>query len=283
VRIGIIGAGSLGGAFAERLAAQRDRFDLVVVERSGVRREELAAQLTVPVVAWVGEELHDRDVVLLAVKPQDSSGACAEVRTRLQPHQVVVSVMAGVSLASLGELLGGHRRMVRAMPNLAARIGQSTTAWVASPEVSAADRSRVEEVLGVVGRQLILSSEDLIDPALAAAASGPGYLYYIIEHLMGAAEGLGLDEQAAKELISGMISGAVELWRRGDLRPEELRAMVTSAGGTTAAAIEIFERGRLGETVAAGLRRACERARELNEIARGGPDIRVPPSGGSDV
>jgi pyrroline-5-carboxylate reductase len=168
-----------------------------------------------------------------------------------------------MSVARLAELLGPSHGYVRAMPNINAAVFAGMTVWYAESTVPPPHCTIVERLLGGIGALLRVEKEALIDAATAVSASGPGYVFYIIEHMVRAAERLGFGPPAAHQLVAETLAGSVAMWRASPLTPPELRALVTSKGGTTAAAIEVFEKGSLGEILEAGIVRADERCREL--------------------
>jgi pyrroline-5-carboxylate reductase len=268
-KVGIIGVGNMGGACARAWLAQGrlppER--LVLVERDELKAHDLRSTL--------GWEIDGNEraiggcaIVFLAMKPQDLAGAAAGLREHLHSGQTVVSLLAGVPFSTLRALLGDEPRFVRVMPNINAAIRAGMSVWCRGPGVDSVHAVMIGNLLEGIGGALEVKEEALIDAATAVSASGPGYIFYIIEHMVGAAEKLGFSRAEADELVAQTIAGSVAMWRESKLEPEELRAMVTSKGGTTAAAVEVFERGYLGKILKAGIARADERCRELAELAK---------------
>ena len=204
----------------------------------------------------------DAGVIVLAVKPQQAPEAMAALAGRLQPGQVVLSIMAGVSLAALQAGLR-HRAVVRAMPNTPAQIGLGMIVYHADASVTAEQLASVEALLNASGETLRVGSEDLIDAATAVSASGPAYVFYLAEHWMRAAEGLGFTPEQAARLVRQTLRGATELWQSTGTAPGRLREQVTSKGGTTAAALDALDAAGVGAAIETGVRRAYERAKEL--------------------
>jgi pyrroline-5-carboxylate reductase len=261
-RIGVIGGGHMGAAFARCWLEKKiiARANLAIYETGADRREALRQELGCTVT---GPEagLGGCGTVILAVKPQDAESSCEYYGRSLEPGALVISVMAGVPLAKLAKWIGTPCRLVRCMPNLPAQIGMGVTAYVGGSGMK--DRAEVEELLSAVGLCLRFDSEEMLHAATAVSGSGPGYVFYFVEHLMQAAQGLGLSELDAQRMIAGTFQGAIELWRSGNLSAADLRRSVASQGGTTEAAFRAFDDGRVGERIAEGVRRACERSREL--------------------
>lgn len=263
-KVAVVGVGNMGGACARAwlskgvVAADQ----LVLVERDEGKAEDLRRALGWN-VRTSAAELGDCAFVFLAMKPQDLGAAAATLRPVLHGGQAVVSFLAGVPLSTLAELLGAAPHFVRVMPNINSRILAGMSVWCRGLGVKDAQAKVIAQLLDGIGDALEVRSEALIDSATAVSASGPGYIFYMIEHLVAAAEQLGFSRGEADRLVAQTIAGSVEMWRESNLEPEELRAMVTSKGGTTAAAIAVFEKGHLGAVLRAGVLRADERCREL--------------------
>jgi pyrroline-5-carboxylate reductase len=198
--------------------------------------------------------------VLLAVKPQIWRTAASVIAPRLAADAAVVSVVAGVPAADLGEVFGG-RRIARVMPSLAASIGRGAAAvWSAD----AALKWEVSVLFAALGVVTSLDDEDQMHAATAAGGSAPGYLYAFVEALEAAAIEAGLPKSEAASLVRGTITGAAALLREADADPAELRRRVTSPGGTTEAALKVFAgRGGLGPLVNKAVAAAAARSRAL--------------------
>jgi pyrroline-5-carboxylate reductase len=231
--------------------------DTLVVEASAERRAEAAA-LGARTSADPAEAAEAR-ALLLAVKPQHFEHVAPALRAA--PLRLVVSVMAGWSIATLGRMLGGAR-VVRAMPNLPAQIGLGVTALAAGGDMPAAMLAEVERLFGCVGRTLRVREEDL-DAVTAVSGSGPAYLFLLAEAEIAAAIGMGLDPDAARALVTETLLGAATMLARGPHAAGDLRAAVTSRGGTTEAAVRVLEDARFREGIARALAAARDRAAEL--------------------
>ena len=149
------------------------------------------------------------------------------------------------------------------MPNTPLQIGMGVTAYFAADAVDDAERERVERVLRAGGIVMRVVQEDQLDGVTALSGSGPAYVFYMIEAFLEAAAELGFSDVQAKQLVAQTFLGATTLWRDGDLPPAELRRRVTSKGGTTEAALRVFETYHVQEALRKGALRACERSREL--------------------
>jgi pyrroline-5-carboxylate reductase len=258
-----VGGGNMGRALAEALIRhQVCRPEAILVIDPVPAAREHAARLGCAVGEAVDGRVGEGAVVVLAVKPQQAQAVCAAIRGRLQAGQVVVSIMAGVSLAALREALG-HAAVVRVMPNTPAQVGMGMSVYFAAPEVTPRQARAVEALLGASGEVLAVANEDAIDAATAVSGSGPAYVFYVAEHWMLAAQRLGFSEPEARQLVQQTLLGATALWKQLGGSPAVLREQVTSKGGTTAAALEAFHGQALGEALEAGIARAYARAKEL--------------------
>jgi len=206
------------------------------------------------------------DCVVLAVKPQQ----LREVARGLAPSaddRLVLSIAAGIRSADLARWLGGKARVVRAMPNTPALVGAGISGLFAMPGVSAGDRSRAESVLAAVGETFWVEDEAMIDAVTAVSGSGPAYVFYFIEALQKSGAMLGLPEETARLLAIDTFLGAARLAQESPDPVGELRARVTSKGGTTHAAITSLEADGVGAAVERALLAARARAEELGRAS----------------
>jgi pyrroline-5-carboxylate reductase len=211
--------------------------------------------------------LQRSDVLVLAVKPQDAKAALASIGVN---QQLVISVAAGLTLETLSRWMGGHRRLVRCMPNTPALIGAGIAGLYALPEVSAQQRKTAEKILGAVGEIVWVPEERLLDPVTAVSASGPAYVFWFIEQLAAVGTKLGLTEEVAKKLALHTVLGAAKLAVSSSEPPATLRKNVTSKGGTTEAALNVFDEEKLAERFARAVAAASQRATELGkELGKG--------------
>jgi pyrroline-5-carboxylate reductase len=263
MQIAFIGGGNMGRAMAAAVIRQGvcKPAEVLVVDPVETARQQ-AETLGCAVAEMPTERVGKAVVVVLAVKPQQAREAMGELKPVLTGGNVVVSIMAGVTLKALEEGLG-HAPLVRVMPNTPAQVGLGMSVYHARPQVSARQLEAVEAVLKASGEVLAVPSEDAIDAATAVSGSGPAYVFYLAEHWVAAAIRLGFTEPEATQLVQQTLVGATALWRSANLPPAVLREQVTSKGGTTAAALETFNRQGVGEAVEAGIARAYERAKEL--------------------
>jgi pyrroline-5-carboxylate reductase len=216
------------------------------------------------------------DVVVLAVKPQTFADAAAKARLACGPNTLVVSVMAGVTLAALSRGLETDR-VIRAMPNTPGQIGQGVTAYVASPACRPDDLELAEQLLAPLGAVEPIPTERLMDVVTAVSGSGPAYVFLLAEVLAAAAEKEGLDPEIAARLARRTVAGAGALMLQSADAPTQLRKAVTSPGGTTQAALDVLmSADGLALLMRKAVSAATQRSRELGRGADAAPGAPKP-------
>ena len=202
------------------------------------------------------------DIVVLAVKPQTLAEVMAGLSGQLKSGQVALSIVAGAGIETLSKGLK-HGAIARAMPNTPARIGEGMSVWTATPEVTEEQKGLVGAILGAMGAEIYVDDEKYIDMATAISGSGPAYFFLMAESLIEAAEAIGLPRDMARQLVVQTMLGSGRLIQQSGEEPAELRRKVTSPGGTTARALEQFEKGQFTGLVKRAVQAAYDRAREL--------------------
>ena len=263
-RIAIVGAGAMGGAMVRGMLARHafDAASLSVHDIEPTRVEALAAEHGVAAHTDLLDGVRDARAVVLAVKPQSFESLAVGLRGALNEQTLVLSIMAGVRLATLQEQLQTGR-VVRAMPNTPAQVGRGASVWIAGPSVEDTDRTLAERILGSFGVQREVASEVIVDAATAVHASGPAYFYLVAEAWTDAAVAIGIDRPLAEELVRETMAGSARLWEGSESSATELRWAVTSPGGTTAAALRVFEARGLRSMFHDAIEAAFRRAQEL--------------------
>jgi pyrroline-5-carboxylate reductase len=262
VKIAFLGGGNMATALIGGLVAKgTDARSIAVVEVSQAARERLGARYPVHVATAPDAAMQRSDVLVLAVKPQDAKAALASIS--INQRQLVISIAAGLTLDALSRWLGGHRKLVRCMPNTPALIGAGIAALYALPQVSTEEKQKAESILGAVGEVVWVAEERLLDPVTAVSASGPAYVFWFIEQLAASAEKLGLQKETALKLAMHTVLGAAKLAASSNESPASLRKNVTSKGGTTEAALRVFDEEKLAERFARAIEAASRRATEL--------------------
>jgi len=265
MRIAFLGGGNMAAALIGGLIARgTDARSIAVIEVSPAARERLGARYPVHIATAPDAAMQRSEVLVLAVKPQDMKSALASLASAVST-KLVISIAAGVTLEALSRWLGGHRRLVRCMPNTPALIGAGITALYALPEVSAGEREKAQSILGAVGEVVWVGQERLLDPVTAVSASGPAYVFWFIEQLAATAEKLGLEKETGMKLALHTVLGAAKLAASTSESPATLRKNVTSKGGTTEAALKVFDEEKLAERFARAVEAASRRATQLGK------------------
>ena len=261
----LVGAGKMGGAMLEGwLKVGMDPRGVTVLDPNP--SPEMTALCSGRGMALnPAEPRSEPEALVLATKPQMLDQAASSVDRLLGPQTLLVSILAGKTIADLRARLPGARAIVRAMPNLPASIGRGATGAAASPEVDEGQRQTADALLRSVGLVEWLPSEDLIDAVTAVSGSGPAYVFHLVECLAEAGIAAGLPSDLAGRLARATVTGAGELLVQSDLPPGRLRENVTSPGGTTAAALEILmaDPGGMTELMRKAVAAAKRRAEEL--------------------
>jgi pyrroline-5-carboxylate reductase len=263
VRIAFLGGGNMASALIGGLIAKgADARSISVIEMSPAAREKLSARYPVHLSTAPDAALQGAEVLVLAVKPQDMKAALASV-SGFSKEKLVVSVAAGITLKTLARWLDGHRKIVRCMPNTPALIGAGITGLYASPEVGKNEKEKAETILRAVGEVVWMPEERLLDPVTAVSASGPAYVFWFIEQLAASAEKLGIPKDAALKMAKQTVLGAAQLAASSEKDPSQLRSDVTSKGGTTEAALKVFDEAKLAEHFARAIAAASKRGEEM--------------------
>jgi pyrroline-5-carboxylate reductase len=266
-------AGLLKGALVEpgQVVASHPRTE---------RREHLEREYAIRAVPGNADAIRDADVILFAIKPQMLRRVGREIGPHLRRGQLVLSVIAGATTAALTGTLG-HDQVIRAMPNTPARLGKGMTVWYATPETTAEQREQAAALLGALGAQLEVDDEKFVAMATAVSGTGPTYVFLVMEALIDAAVHLGFPRHVAHDLVIETLEGSTLFAKQSGMHPAELRNMVTSPGGTSAAALHELESGRLrtvlSEAVWAAYRRTVELGDQLEASVADAPAGRDRP------
>ncbi|MBF0594780.1 MAG: pyrroline-5-carboxylate reductase [Candidatus Omnitrophica bacterium] len=258
MKIAFIGAGNMGEAI---LAGLYRKNVCIVCEARPERRTYLKKKYRCAVTAVAGDAVTGADVVLLAVKPQDLPAVLESIRPAVK-KQLFISIAAGITSGFIENTLGGKTRVVRTMPNLPAMIGEGVTALAKGRHARPGDLKTAQGVLAAVG-SVIVVPEKMINAVTAVSGSGPAYMFLVVECLMGAARKLGFSEGEAKTLVYQTMLGSVHMLAKSDDSAAVLRQKVTSKGGTTQAATDVFMEEDISGIFEAALKAACARAKEL--------------------
>jgi pyrroline-5-carboxylate reductase len=230
------------------------------------RRDELVSSYGIRAVEDNAKAVEGADVVVLAIKPQMLVRVGRELAPALSDGQLVISIIAGATTRALANVLR-HRQTVRAMPNTPAQLSRGMTVWYATPEVTSDQRDQARTLLASLGAELEVDDEKLVAMATAVSGTGPTYVFLVMEALVNAAVHLGFPRHMAHDLVIETLEGSTLFAKSSGMHPAQLRDMVTSPGGTSAAALHELESGRLrtvlSEAVWAAYRRTEELGRSL--------------------
>ena len=265
MRIAFIGAGNMASSLIGGLLAKGlDAAQIRASDPGAETRAKVAAEHGIELFADNAQAIQDADVIVIAVKPQAMKAVCQDLRPHLQPHQLLVSIAADITCASLLNWLG-NQPLVRCMPNTPALLGKGVSGLFATADVTAEQRQQAEQLLSAVGIVVWVDSEAQIDAVTAVSGSGPAYFFLLIEAMTDAGVKLGLPRDVAKQLAEQTALGAAHMAVASDVDAAELRRRVTSPAGTTEAAIKSFQADGFAASVEKALSAAAHRSAEMAE------------------
>jgi pyrroline-5-carboxylate reductase len=264
MKIAFIGGGNMAEAILSAILAKglAEAEEITVSEVVENKRASLKNKYQVTVTENNFEAVNGKDIVVLAVKPQIFAEVAPQLKGRLKPGQLVISILAGKSIKTLSSGLA-HDCIVRSMPNTPAQIGEGMTVWTATPQVQPRQKAWTASILGVMGAEICVDDEKYLDMTTAVSGSGPAYVFLWVEAMTEAAVKLGFTPEVANKLVMQTLLGSAHLLQKSGKTPAELRRMVTSPGGTTAEAIAVFEKGGFNALVAQAVTAAYEKAKKL--------------------
>ena len=227
-------------------------------------REHLLEQAPVTVCADNAEAVATAEVIILAVKPQVMAAAVDSIAAAVRANgALVISIAAGITIASMQARLGPHAAVVRCMPNTPALLGFGASGLYGNERVTRAQRRTADSILGAVGITAWVDSEDALDAVTALSGSGPAYFFLFMEAMIDAGVSMGLDRDTAERLTLQTGLGAAHMAHESGEELAQLRRRVTSPGGTTERAIQRFEKDPLPRLVGNAMRAAAERAAQM--------------------
>jgi len=264
-QLSVLGGGNMGRALISGLLRSGTRPERVSVgEADAAARLALARELGVTATADNARAVAGASLVVLAVKPAQAQAVLSALAPQLRAAKpLVVSVAAGVRLASLEAWCGAGVPVMRAMPNRPALLGAGVTALYAPAGVAAEQRAAAERLARAVGEAVWVGEEEQLDVVTALSGSGPAYFFLLAQLMAEAAGELGLAPATARRLAAATLHGAGLMAIAGDADLVRLRESVTSKGGTTEAALAVFAAEGFAGTVARALGAAARRSREL--------------------
>lgn len=267
--VAFIGGGNMANALVSGLLAQYCPSSHVhIVEVSDPLRKTWSER-GMSTSATPDAHLRNHQVWIFAVKPQQMKEVVLQCKPWMSPDTLVISIAAGISIASLANWLGSphtpFNNIVRCMPNTPALVGAGVTGLAAPSVLSAENKMRATNLLAAVGQTVWVKDDAAIDAVTALSGSGPAYVFLFLEALIQGGEALGLTSDQAKELAMATLIGATKLAADSPETPSTLRERVTSKGGTTAAALSVFQESHFVDIVARAMHAADRRAAELSK------------------
>lgn len=254
--IGIIGGGNMGEALIKGLYA---KYPIYVCETNAPRVKYLKGKYKGIVLGDL-KVVESASVIILAIKPQDMEALLKQIPDG--KSKLFISIAAGLTTKFFEKHLGGKMRVVRAMPNMPALIGEGITGICSGHFAKTADLKLAQSILEAIGETVIVK-EDMMDAVTAVSGSGPAYVFLFVEQWINAAMKLGFDQFQAKQLVYKTLLGSAHLLEQSPFDASELRVKVTSKGGTTQAAMDVFSKAKFDQLMYRALLAAKKRAKEL--------------------
>lgn len=266
MKVLVIGAGNMGLTYAEGMVRSPllNKRNLRIYDIDPEKIIALEAQSHFDVFDKLDACLPDADLVFVAVKPYHSEELFCQMQPMINPDQVFVSLMAGVTIEKIQEQLGAAK-VVRAMPNLPAKVGKGVTSYTESPEVTRLELLMIRNFLDTTGSSIHVENQNFIDASTGISGSGPAYVFYFMNSMLEAARKMGFSEYDSRVLVSNTFEGAVELFNQSDLSPETWMKRVASKGGTTRAALDSMDDNNIKEKIKEAAYAAFDRAVELGK------------------
>lgn len=266
MKVLVIGAGNMGLTYAEGMVTSPllNKRNLRIYDIDPEKVIALETQSHFDVFDKLDACLPDADLVFVAVKPYHSEELFRQMQPMINPDQVFVSLMAGVTIEKIQEQLGAAK-VVRAMPNLPAKVGKGVTSYTESPEVTRLELLMIRNFLDTTGSSIHVENQNFIDASTGISGSGPAYVFYFMNSMLEAARKMGFSEYDSRVLVSNTFEGAVELFNQSDLSPETWMKRVASKGGTTRAALDSMDDNNIKEKIKEAAYAAFDRAVELGK------------------
>jgi len=268
MKILIIGGGNMGQSFAKSFINNfiTDTANFAVLEKDKNKYPALRQIGIKNIFEQPDHRISEADLVVLAVKPQAFGDLARQIKAFISSEQVILSIMAGVSIPTIKEALNVEK-VIRAMPNIAAQIGEGMSVFTSSEAITRIELVTVQNLLESTGKNLYVAHEDLIDAGTAVSGSGPAYVLYFMEAMMQAAIDLGFSKPQAEMLTAQTFKGIVEYFQNAKEDYRQLIDKISSKGGTTEAAIRFLDEKNTNEIIKKAIIKAYERARELGRLS----------------
>ncbi|MBU2939248.1 pyrroline-5-carboxylate reductase [Lacinutrix sp. C3R15] len=266
MKVLVIGAGNMGLTYSEGMAKSPllGSQNLMIFDTDPEKITTLSKQPQFTVFDNLENCLPKADIIFIAVKPYHSEALFKNMKPFINEQQLFVSLMAGVTIQTIAQQLGA-KKIVRAMPNLPAKVGKGVTSYTDSEAVSKVELIMVRNLLSTTGTSIYVKTEKFIDASTGISGSGPAYVFYFMQSMMDAALKMGFSDYDSKVLVSNTFEGAIELFNQSDISPESWINRVASKGGTTQAAIDSMDDNNVKQLIQDAAYAAFDRAVELGE------------------
>ena len=264
----IVGGGNMGLTYAKSFLKAHivEKANMLILEKSPEKAEKIR-QLGIGIVhGQAGDYIKTVDLIILAVKPQDTSILFSKLAPFITSDQVVLSIMAGVKISTISEKLGTEK-VIRAMPNLPAQIGSGMTVFTSSQALSRTELIMVQNLLNSTGKSIYKESEEMIDATTAISGSGPAYVFFFMQSIIKSAKEMGFTQSESELLTFQTFRGAIELFNKSELSCEQWISKVSSRGGTTEAAFQKLDEFDVAQNINEAVRNALLRSKKLSEIS----------------
>jgi pyrroline-5-carboxylate reductase len=264
VKVGLIGCGFMGEAMLSAMLSKGavSASDVSVAEINDDRCATVQRCYGVHTTNDLVPVVEGAELVIFAVKPQEFARTAHRIEGRFRRDQTIMSIMAGVRIRKIASTLT-HAAIVRVMPNTPAAIGEGISVWTATPEVDAAASEQIAAILRAMGREVHVDDESYLDMATALSASGPAFVYLLLEAFIDAGVHIGFKRDAAEMLVLQTFIGAAKYAEATHKHPAALRNEVTSPGGTSAAGLIALENAGVRGAIIEAIEAAYDRSREL--------------------
>lgn len=267
MQIAIIGCGNMGMAYARSFIKYNivKNEDLFLLEKNVKRADVLKAEGFKNVSDVFDKDVFKQiEIIVIAVKPQDFDAIAPYLKDKINENTLVLSIMAGQTIDKISSSLN-HTKVVRAMPNAPAQIGMGITAYAVHKSIDLQMNRKIENLLNATGRSLLLENESLLNAVTAISGSGPAYFYYFLNSMTKAAHEIGLSETESMMLIKQTMLGTFHLLNHSGKPFDELISEVASKGGTTEAALKVFNDHKMNDAIVDGIKAANKRSEELSK------------------
>jgi pyrroline-5-carboxylate reductase len=267
VSFGFIGSGAMATAMIAGLTKQEliDPAKVTASDPFVGQLEKLSTRYNVKTTHSNLEAVHQKDVIILSIKPQTLTEVSAELKGHIPARSLVLSIIAGSTIGHISRKLH-HYRVVRVMPNTPARVGKGMSVWTATEDVNDTQLEYSKAVLSALGEEIFVDNEDYLDMATALSGTGPAYIFMFMEAMIDAGVHMGFSRRISEQLVYQTIEGSLAFARDSKRHPVELRNMVTSPGGTTADALYQLEKGGFRTVLSKAIWSAYQKSRLLGGL-----------------